>query len=155
MNHAGHDDAAMDHGGRGAMPDMCSMSMLFTWDTRNLCIVFRQWHIRTTPGLILSLAAVVLLAMGYEALRALSRAYEDGINQRLSVMPRRNRENASKRGHVVKAVLYGVQNFYAFMLMLIFMTYNGWVMIAVSLGAFLGYLVFGHSTSATKDNACH
>ncbi|GAB0147080.1 hypothetical protein EsHS_00007460 [Epichloe bromicola] len=117
MNHAGHDDAAMDHGGRGAMPDMCSMSMLFTWDTRNLCIVFRQWHIRTTPGLILSLAAVVLLAMGYEALRALSRAYEDGINQRLSVMPRRNRENASKRGHVVKAVLYGVQNFYAFMLM--------------------------------------
>lgn len=38
---------------------------------------------------------------------------------------------------------------------LIFMTYNGWVMIAVSLGAFFGYLAFGHSTPATKDNACH
>ncbi|KAG5742484.1 hypothetical protein H9Q70_014690, partial [Fusarium xylarioides] len=38
---------------------------------------------------------------------------------------------------------------------LIFMTYNGWVMIAVSLGAFLGYLFFGKRTSATKDNACH
>jgi copper transporter 1 len=35
------------------------------------------------------------------------------------------------------------------------MTYNGWVMIAVSLGAFVGYLVFGKDTSATKDNACH
>lgn len=38
---------------------------------------------------------------------------------------------------------------------LVFMTYNGWVMVAVSLGAFFGYLLFGHSTSATKDNACH
>jgi copper transporter 1 len=38
---------------------------------------------------------------------------------------------------------------------LVFMTYNGWVMVSVSLGAFLGYLVFGHTTPATRDNACH
>lgn len=38
---------------------------------------------------------------------------------------------------------------------LVFMTYNGWVMVAVTLGAFLGYVVFGHTTSSTKDNACH
>lgn len=38
---------------------------------------------------------------------------------------------------------------------LLFMTYNGWVMISVAIGAFIGYLVFGNSTSATKDNACH
>ena len=38
---------------------------------------------------------------------------------------------------------------------LIFMTYNGWIMISVSVGAFVGYLLFGESTSATKDNACH
>lgn len=35
------------------------------------------------------------------------------------------------------------------------MTYNGWIMIAVALGAFVGYLAFGGSTSATKENACH
>ncbi|KAG5989284.1 hypothetical protein E4U54_004378 [Claviceps lovelessii] len=163
MDHAGHDHAAMGHGdmdhgghgGHGGMDDMCSMSMLFTWDTNNLCIVFRQWHVRSTPGLIASLLAVVFLAMGYEALRALSRKYEHAVNRRIVAMPRQNQENASRQGHVVKAVFYGVQNFYAFMLMLIFMTYNGWVMIAVSLGAFLGYLVFGHHTSSTKDNACH
>jgi copper transporter 1 len=38
---------------------------------------------------------------------------------------------------------------------LLFMTYNGWVMIAVTVGAFVGYLAFGNSTSATKDGACH
>lgn len=38
---------------------------------------------------------------------------------------------------------------------LIFMTYNGWVMVAVAVGAFVGYVIFGNSTSSTKDNACH
>ena len=38
---------------------------------------------------------------------------------------------------------------------LLFMTYNGWVMIAVTVGAFVGYLVFGNSTSSTKDGSCH
>lgn len=35
------------------------------------------------------------------------------------------------------------------------MTYNGWVMVAVSVGAALGYLLFGAQTTATKDTACH
>lgn len=61
--------------------------MLFTWDTTNLCIVFRQWHIRSTASLIVSLLAVVLLAMGYEALRSLSRAYEASLAKRISAMP--------------------------------------------------------------------
>jgi copper transporter 1 len=34
------------------------------------------------------------------------------------------------------------------------MTYNGWVMLAVAIGAFVGYMVFGNS-SATKTVACH
>jgi hypothetical protein len=37
---------------------------------------------------------------------------------------------------------------------LLFMTYNGWIMLAVGLGAFFGYLLFGGS-SATKSAACH
>lgn len=61
--------------------------MLFTWDTTNLCIVFEQWHIRTTPGLVFSLLAVVLIAMGYEALRAASRVYEKSIDARKNSAP--------------------------------------------------------------------
>jgi uncharacterized membrane protein SpoIIM required for sporulation len=37
---------------------------------------------------------------------------------------------------------------------LLFMTYNGWVMLAVAVGAFVGYLAFGGSSS-TKSVACH
>ncbi|KAM6518491.1 copper transpport protein [Fusarium solani] len=129
--------------------------MLFTWDTKNLCIVFRQWHIRSTSSLVFSLVAVILLAVGYEALRSLSRRYEEALDKRVRATPRQNQEQADQRAHLIKAVLYALQNFYAFMLMLVFMTYNGWVMISVSLGAFIGYVFFGHRTSATKDNACH
>ena len=37
---------------------------------------------------------------------------------------------------------------------LLFMTYNGWVMLAVAVGAFIGYLAFANSSS-TKSVACH
>ncbi|KAI8229605.1 Copper transport protein CTR2 [Colletotrichum sp. SAR 10_99] len=144
------------HGGMGGgMGDRCSMSMLFTWDTNNLCIVFRQWHIRSTGGLIISLLLVVALAAGYEALRAASRRYEQSVNKRVDSLPRREQAEASRTAHIIKAALYAAQNFYAFMIMLIFMTYNGWVMVAVAVGAFVGYVIFGNSTSSTKDNACH
>lgn len=61
--------------------------MLFTWDTTNLCIVFRQWHVRSTVSLVFSLVAIVLLAMVYEALRSLSRRFEASQNRRLAEMP--------------------------------------------------------------------
>lgn len=63
--------------------------MLFTWDTNNLCIVFRWWHIRSTPGLILSLLAVVALGAGYEALREGIRRYEVQLAKRADAVPRK------------------------------------------------------------------
>jgi copper transporter 1 len=55
---------------------------------------------------------------------------------------------------VVKAAFYAVQVFYSFFIMLLFMTYNGWIMLAVGVGAFVGYLLFSNS-SPTKSAACH
>jgi len=145
----------MDHSGMDMSAHRCNMNMLFTWNTENLCIVFRWWHISGPISLIISLLAVVALGAAYEALRSASRRYETFVNKRHEELPRRNQVEVSKRAHVIKAFLYAAQTFYAFMLMLLFMTYNGWVMIAVTVGAFVGYLVFGNSTSATKDGACH
>jgi copper transporter 1 len=38
---------------------------------------------------------------------------------------------------------------------LLFMTYNGMIMLAVAVGAFVGYLAFADGTPATKSVACH
>ena len=101
MDHSHMDHGDMD-GGHGDM-DMggqCSMNassepmklfehrltaqMLFTWSSKDLCIVFRQWRITGTFSLILSLIAIVLLAAGYEAIREISRRYEQNYNARMS-----------------------------------------------------------------------
>ncbi|KXL46524.1 MAG: hypothetical protein FE78DRAFT_30819 [Acidomyces sp. 'richmondensis'] len=151
--------------------------MLFTWDTTNLCIVFRRWRITSTWSLLLSILAVMAITVGYEAVRDASRRYErrygsvsndkfpsapDAEDERRSLLPPRTGDTAQnrmmgdggRRVRVTKAALYGIQVFYSFFIMLLFMTYNGWIMLAVGVGAFLGYLVFPGS-SIEKSAACH
>ncbi|KAK1067607.1 copper transpport protein [Friedmanniomyces endolithicus] len=185
----------MSHGDMDMGPPdspMCSMNMLFTWDTNNLCIVFRSWRITSTTSLIVSLLGVMALTAGYEAVREASRRYEQRHAAIMEGAPRESTPSPKKltcvtaavlgliavvqgggderrsllwatgssaqaeeqKGKVVKAALYGVQVFYSFFIMLLFMTYNGWIMLAVGFGAFVGYLMFGGS-SIVKSAACH
>lgn len=65
--------------------------MLFNWDTNNLCIVFRQWHIRSPASLFFSLVAIALLTVGYEALRSASRRYEDSLVKSVQALPSKPR----------------------------------------------------------------
>ncbi|KAF2468213.1 Ctr copper transporter [Lindgomyces ingoldianus] len=183
MDHSHMVHGHMDHD----MPGMdgshkCNMNMLFTWDTKDLCIVFRGWHINGTGSLIVSLLAIVLMTAGYEAVREVSRRYDlytkklaegrrggddmtsDSPPQRKAaetdessslLMPGRISGRVSERQtKIVKAVLYAVQVFYSFFIMLLFMTYNGWIMFAVAVGAFVGYMLFSNSPP-TKTAACH
>lgn len=57
--------------------------MLFTWSTKNLCIIFRGWRITGPFSLILSLIAIALLTAGYEGVRRLTRQYETAHAQRV------------------------------------------------------------------------
>ncbi|KAI4745146.1 hypothetical protein E4T50_04549 [Aureobasidium sp. EXF-12298] len=177
MGHGGMDHGGMDHG------DMCNMNMLFTWDTNNLCIVFKSWRITSTMSLIWSLLGVMLLTAGYELVREMSRRYEAKVQKEIDDMPSkyfspfvvaeiscllsllavstrsllasgRSAADAYAKSKTIKAALYAIQVFYSFFIMLLFMTYNGWIMLSVAVGAFVGYLVFGNST-VTKSAACH
>ena len=65
-----------------------SNQMLFTWDTTNLCIIFKEWHVYGTGSLLLSLVAVALLTAGYELVRELSRRYEASSAEYLNSLPR-------------------------------------------------------------------
>ncbi|PYH69014.1 low-affinity Cu transporter [Aspergillus vadensis CBS 113365] len=195
MDHSMHGMMDMDHGHDHGDMDMgdgqCSMNMLFTWSTKNLCIVFPQWRITSTWSLLGSLIVIVLLTAGYEGIRQLTRRFEAAHARRLSaystvavggsevhddsatanvpssqtlpapntgsplVVGRDSRRTVEQRGKITMAALYAVQVFYSFFIMLLFMTYNGFVMLAVAVGAFVGYLAFGDNTSASKTVACH
>ncbi|KAK2800710.1 hypothetical protein FQN50_008020 [Emmonsiellopsis sp. PD_5] len=75
MDHSMH-NAGMDHGDMDMGGDQCSMNMLFTMSSKNLCIIFKQWRVTGPFSLFLSLVAIVLLTAGYEGVRELGRRYE-------------------------------------------------------------------------------
>ncbi|KAF3162637.1 hypothetical protein TWF225_006720 [Orbilia oligospora] len=85
------------------------------------------------------------------------RSYETAVDESSSLLPGREGPGGTtiqKDGQLIKALLYALQVFYSFFIMLLFMTYNGWVMLAVAVGAFVGYMIWGN-TSAVKSVACH
>ena len=66
--------------------------------------------------------------------------------------------------HVLQSALHVVQVGMGYLLMLVAMTYNGWLFLAVCFGAGLGYLIFGRcrqafgraSITSREDNEhCH
>lgn len=58
--------------------------MLFTWSSKDLCIIFRQWRVDGPFSLLVSLVVIVLLTAGYEGIRQLTRRYEAAHAQRLN-----------------------------------------------------------------------
>ncbi|KAI5951339.1 CTR2 [Candida jiufengensis] len=139
-----HGQTTMMHEMPMPMPeDRCSMNMLFTWDWHNVCIVYKWWHIKTFPGFIISLIAVTLLASLYELIKKWFSQWERTSTATIS------------RFKLQRALLYGFQVYYSFLLMLVFMTYNGWYMIAVAVGAAIGNYLWGGMNESSRNLACH
>lgn len=162
MDHFEHSDVGstvshhnMDHNIPG-MEDKCSMNMLFTWDWKNTCIVFKWWHVKTEIGFVLSLLAIVLLGALYEFVKAWFSKWE---RNELATLGASNASTITqeKRFKIKRGVLYGFQVIYSFWLMLVFMTYNGWYMLAVGVGAGLGNCIWGSSgeSSSSRSLSCH
>ncbi|SCU86494.1 LANO_0C08174g1_1 [Lachancea nothofagi CBS 11611] len=140
--HSTMDHGDMDHGDS----DMCSMNMLFTWNYKNTCVVFKWWHIRTVWHLLLSMAVITACAYLYEYLKYFSTK---------SLVASSN-ASMGRTVQLKRASWYGAQVGFSLMLMLVFMTYNGWLMLAVVLGAAWGHYSWGILTeSNTRTLACH
>lgn len=152
MNHAGMNHAGMNHGDMpSANEPHCSMNMSFTWSYQDLCIIFKWWHIHTQMQMFLSCAAIMALAMHYEWVKyRLARRASEGAASP-GRMPSRER--------LRRALGYGAQVAFSFMLMLVFMTYNGWLMLAVVAGAAAGYYRWGDAVASfqgeNRSLACH
>ncbi|KAK9365718.1 Ctr copper transporter family-domain-containing protein [Lipomyces kononenkoae] len=164
MDHSHH----ADHIGGGGMEIMtelgesapCKTPMLFTWDSQDLCIVFDWWHIRSGIGFVGSLLAVLLLSLGYEYLRAINAATDSDAETLPgpSGSKRDERLTSSRqpRSRIFRAAFYALQVLYSFFLMLVFMTYNGWVMLAVVCGAFTGHLFWSSRiVRSSRGMFCH
>lgn len=129
--------------------------MIFTWDWKNTCIVFKWWHVRTFTDFVVTLVAIGALALGYE----LTKLWFSAWQKRALAAPSTATNSASLRQIRLKqSLFYGFQVGYSFMLMLVFMTYNGWYMIAVVLGAVVGNQLWNKDifdNDPSRSLACH
>ncbi|KAF5391902.1 hypothetical protein D9757_001708 [Collybiopsis confluens] len=155
------------------------------------CIVFPGWHISSNSVFVLSCFAIVALGIFYEYLRVFQKSLDTKIALSLTKGKHRARSSRSSSrntpelesegllsgriintggegvavpltARLLRAILYGVTVFLSFFLMLVFMTYNAYLIVAVVLGASIGHFVFGGYINTDsllsvdgKGMACH
>ncbi|PSN45152.1 High affinity copper uptake protein 1 [Blattella germanica] len=142
-------------------------------------ILFEGWTIDSLGGLIGSMFGIFIMAALYEGLkyyreylfwktysdmqyRSVSMPAEKSPNERRinmvgEVMHKRPRPTMMSLPHVFQTGMHIVQIVLSYFLMLIFMTYNTWLCIAVVAGAAVGYFLFGWKKTVIMDvtEHCH
>ncbi|KAL9604814.1 MAG: hypothetical protein Q9219_000262 [cf. Caloplaca sp. 3 TL-2023] len=108
--------------------------MLFTWSTKDLCIIFPQWRVHSTFSLLMSLIGVIILTAGYEFVRDMSRRFETSSAEYMNKLPTDDDDDdmrrrgsllwagksageAEKKQKLIRAAFYAVQVFYSFFIM--------------------------------------
>ncbi|XP_064650119.1 high affinity copper uptake protein 1-like [Lineus longissimus] len=172
MNHTGMDHSMMNHSGMSMM----MMKMYFHTGVEET-VLFQQWKITNVGELIGSCLGIFFFAILYEGLKVLRehllRKYN--VHMRYNSYPVPNSNSTSSHDamimethkvaqaklcswpHFLQTLLHIVQVVMSYFLMLIFMTYNIWLCLAVALGAGGGYFVFGWKKAIVVDvnEHCH
>lgn len=125
--------------------DMCSMNMTFNWSYYNTCVIFEWWKIKSVPQLLFSCIIITLFTVCYEYLKS-KIEHITHLEQ-----------NSQKSQKLKRSLWYALQVTISFTIMLIFMTYNGWLMLSVIIGAFLGNYYFDSNVNSINQMslACH
>ncbi|XP_050389458.1 high affinity copper uptake protein 1 [Patella vulgata] len=170
MGHGDHGDHGMQHGNVS-----CSGGMMMFFHTGKCeYILFESLYTQTTGHIVGAAIAVFFLAIIYEGLKYgrevlvqrttsknkyITTTLPNGTSQENIIVG--GTQTVSARmlscSHFVQTLLHMLQVFISYCLMLIFMTYNAWLCIAIILGAGAGYFIFGWRRAVIVDvnEHCH
>ncbi|AWU74505.1 uncharacterized protein C5L36_0A10890 [Pichia kudriavzevii] len=151
MSHSSHTmKTNMEHDMPGMK--MCKMSMTLNSDYENLCILSDKLIITTKTELLLAMVGICLFTLGYEYFKV----FVDRMQKRYSHFLESNNvtEGELKKYRLKHSLLYGIGVGYSFLIMLLFMTFNTWVMLSVCVGAAIGHYIVPRKASTLSLN-CH
>ncbi|PWN49691.1 Ctr-domain-containing protein [Violaceomyces palustris] len=160
MNHHG---GGMDDGG-GAT---CKISMLWNWTVQDACFLSSSWHIKNNGMFAASCIGVALLVVVLEGLRRLSKEYdqkihlqfqEHALRQSRALLSSRSAEEEGSGGgsvnpggdgltltfrysplqQLLRATLHAVTFGVAYIIMLLAMYFNGYIIISIIIGSGIG-----------------
>ncbi|XP_073820069.1 high affinity copper uptake protein 1-like isoform X2 [Musca autumnalis] len=169
-------------GGMGGMGH-CPMNMAFHTGYQE-CILWHDWLTETVTEFVFSALALFVAAFIYEAIKFLReylqrrtaieaaqlRAKNSNSPQSICNAPADEPASTSSRmplinektylekilakPHLIQASINVIQVIMSYLLMLVFMTYNYWLCLAVVMGLSLGYLFFGWIKQDVYDSEC-
>ena len=138
--------------------------MYWNWDTSIPYIFFKWWTAETPVGLGFAVIIVFLLAFLYETVINLRARYDAFLMRQAATgtpaestetftaksapscgdccecpAPVNMRRNFTTSQSLIRSALFAFSNFYSLFLMMIFMTYNAYLCIALVLGAGTGH----------------
>ncbi|CAH1112052.1 unnamed protein product [Psylliodes chrysocephalus] len=185
MDHQNHHDHHAHHMAHNSEPhsmkmgdgDMDDMNMtmimnmpMFFFFSSEATVLFKDWKFTSIGGLIGSMIGIFFMAALYEGLKYY-REYlfwktYNSLQYRAVTIPDKNmpqeephvvQPTMMSKMHFLQTFLHMIQMVVSYFLMLIFMTYNTWLCIAVVLGAGTGYFLFGWKKSVVVDvtEHCH
>ncbi|KAG8956209.1 hypothetical protein FRC04_004285 [Tulasnella sp. 424] len=163
----------MDHTHHHDMSSMnteakCKMHMLWNWETVDTCVVFRSWHVYNMTQFVITCLIIVLIGVSFEWLRKVQKGYDAKLSRGpvggAGTKRSRSPPPASRAGvptsnrlaltpRLIRASLYGLIVFISFFIMLIFMTYNGYLVLSVVAGAFIGHFILNSELEVNDDPA--
>uniref|UniRef100_A0A8C2H982 Copper transport protein n=3 Tax=Cyprinus carpio TaxID=7962 RepID=A0A8C2H982_CYPCA len=171
-------DVSDHHGDHVMSPDkghgdhMMMMQMTFYFGYKNVELLFAGLVINTPGGMVGACIGVFLLAVFYEGLK-IAREFllrRNQVNVRYNSMPvpgadgtvlMETHKTVGQRmlslAHFFQTFLHIIQVVVSYFLMLVFMTYNGYLCIAVAAGAGFGYFLFSWKKAVVVDitEHCH
>ncbi|PVH81536.1 Ctr copper transporter [Cadophora sp. DSE1049] len=163
----------MDHSSMSDSADACQISMLWNWTTINACFISSSWQIKSTSMFAGSCIGVIFLVMSLELLRRLAKEYDRhllnqyqrhiaSLNTYISTQDSGSstpskacpptvalptppfRPNLFQQ--MVRATLHMLQFAVAYFIMLLAMYFNGYIIISIFIGAWIGSFIFSWET---------
>ncbi|XP_078488997.1 high affinity copper uptake protein 1-like [Ciona intestinalis] len=160
------------HEGHNTITHGDEMHMTFYFGASNVQILFEGCTVNSPGAMIGACIAVCIIAMLYEGLKVLRESLlkKSVVSVKYATVNRNGGDESTYVGtnrtarqrifstpHFIQTLLHLIQVTVSYALMLIFMTYNAYLAIAIIIGAGLGYFLFGWKKAIIVDmnEHCH
>lgn len=171
---SGSNSTSTDHD-MGGMGMSCKISMLWNWNTVGACFISDQWRISSKGVFAGTIIGIFLIVVAIELVRRMAREYDRRLIREYAA--RLEQQPASEKlpmspgalaGQIrptigqqaIRSTLYMIQFGAGYMMMLLAMYYNGYILIfGIFLGGFVGHFLtawdtVGHGEPVAKDCCC-
>ncbi|ODV63343.1 copper transporter family protein [Ascoidea rubescens DSM 1968] len=158
----------------------CKISMLWNWYTIDSCFLARSWHVRSKSMFAGSCIGVFFFILAYYWVHRVVKEYDNAIvdyktaqlqivcdnvdnceNEKINhswLFTAKKSHNAddvvimpSIAEHSLKSLFFMVEWTCSYLIMLLWMYYNGYIIITCILGCFFGKLLFGYEPLAVVN----